>query len=102
MLDPEEGKRIAHALGGCKAAILSNHGLLTVGHSVDEAAWWFMTMERTCQAQLLAEAAGTPVSIDPAVAHKTARQTGEHSVGWRQFQPLYDWIVAVQPDLLDA
>src|SRR4051812_45350377 len=26
VLDLEEGKRIAHAIGGCKAAILSNHG----------------------------------------------------------------------------
>ena len=65
MLDLEEGKRIAHALGDNKAVILRNHGLLTVGHSVDEAAWWFITMERSCQAQLLAEAAGTPVLIDP-------------------------------------
>ena len=58
VLDVEEGKRIAHALGDNKAAILRNHGLMTVGHSVDEAAWWFITMERSCQAQLLAEAAG--------------------------------------------
>ena len=65
VLDLEEGKRIAHALGGNKALILANHGLLTVGQtSVDEAAWWFITMERTCQAQLLAEAAGDPVLID--------------------------------------
>ena len=68
VLDPMEGKRIAHALGDNKAAILRNHGLLTVGHSVDEAAWWFITMERTCQAQLLAMAAGTPVHIDPEAA----------------------------------
>ena len=47
VLDVEEGKRIAHALGENKAAILVNHGLLTVGHSVDEAVWWFITMERT-------------------------------------------------------
>ena len=64
VLDPEEGKRIAHALDDKKAVILRNHGLLTVGHSVDEAVWWFVTMERSCQAQLLAEAAGTPVLID--------------------------------------
>ena len=101
VLDVEEGKRIAHALGGSKAAILSNHGLLTVGHTVDEAAWWFITMERTCQAQLLAEAAGSPVLIDRDVARKTAVQTGGHDVGWRQFQPLYDWIVVQQPDLLE-
>ena len=102
VLDLEEGKRLAHALGGNKAVILSNHGLLTVGQtSVDEAAWWFITMERTCQAQLLAEAAGTPVCIDPDQAKKTAGQVGPYMAGWRAFQPLYDWIVSVQPDLLD-
>ncbi len=101
VFDIEEGKRIAHALGGSKAAILSNHGLLTVGHSVDEAAWWFITMERSCQAQLLAEAAGAPVPIGHDVAEKTARQTGGHRVGWVQFQPLYDVVVAEEPDLLE-
>jgi ribulose-5-phosphate 4-epimerase/fuculose-1-phosphate aldolase len=102
VLDLEEGKRLAHALGGNKAVILSNHGLLTVGQtSVDEAAWWFITMERTCQAQLLAEAAGTPVLIDPDQAQKTAGQVGPSMAGWRAFQPLYEWIVSVQPDLLD-
>jgi ribulose-5-phosphate 4-epimerase/fuculose-1-phosphate aldolase len=101
VLDVEEGKRIAHALGDNKAAILANHGLLTVGHSVDEAAFWFVTMERTCQAQLLAEAAGTPIAIRPEVARTTYGQTGSHRVGWSQFQPLYDQIVAEEPDLLE-
>jgi ribulose-5-phosphate 4-epimerase/fuculose-1-phosphate aldolase len=102
VLDLEEGKRIAQSLAGHKAVILSNHGLLTVGQtSVDEAAWWFITMERTCQAQLLAQAAGTPVLIDADQAEKTATQVGLPIAGWRQFQPLYDWIVSVQPDFLD-
>jgi len=101
VLDLEEGKRIAHALGDNKAVILSNHGLLTVGHSVDEAAWWFITMERTCQAQLLAQSAGTPVSIDADQAEKTAMQVGQPLAGWISFQPLYDWITAQQPELLD-
>jgi ribulose-5-phosphate 4-epimerase/fuculose-1-phosphate aldolase len=100
--DLDEGKRIAQALGDHKAVILANHGLLTVGTtSVDEAAWWFITMERTCHAQLLAEGAGTPVCIDPDEAAKTARQVGGHMSGYRQFQPLYDWIVDEQPALLD-
>lgn len=96
----EEGKRIAAALGDAKAVILRNHGLLTVGHSVDEAAWWFITMDRSCQAQLLAEAAGTPVLIDPETARLTAGQVGSHHAGWLGFQPLYDWIVSEEPDLL--
>ena len=100
-LDVEEGKRIAHALGGAKAVILRNHGLLTVGHSVDEAAWWFITMERSCQAQLMAEAAGTPVLIDRENAERTAGQVGMHAAGWLSFQPLYARIVREQPDLLD-
>ena len=101
VLDIEEGKRLAHALGEHKALILRNHGLLTVGHSVDEAAWWFITMERTCQAQLLAEAAGSPQCIAVDQAEKTAAQVGSHGAGWYSFQPLYEWIVAEQPDLLE-
>jgi ribulose-5-phosphate 4-epimerase/fuculose-1-phosphate aldolase len=101
VLDPEEGKRIAHALGDRKAAILANHGLLTVGQTVDEAAWWFIAMDRSCRAQLLAEAAGTPVLIDEANAETTAQQVGHPRSGWYSFQPLYDRIVERQPDLLE-
>ena len=101
VLDPEEGKRIAHALGDRKAVILRNHGLLTVGHSVDEAVWWFITMERSCQAQLLAEAAGTPILIDDDMARLTASQVGSHISGYFSFQPLYQKIVREQADLLD-
>src|SRR5258708_26843567 len=71
-----EGERIAEALGNMKAVILRNHGLLTVGHTVDEAAWWLITMERSCQAQLMAEAVGTPVKIDAANAVITKQQVG--------------------------
>jgi ribulose-5-phosphate 4-epimerase/fuculose-1-phosphate aldolase len=102
VLELEEGKRIAHALGDNKAVILSNHGLLTVGTtSVDEAAWWFITMERTCQAQLLAEAAGTPVLIDEEAATLTQTQVGSDGAGWLSFQPLYEWITRAEPDLFD-
>jgi ribulose-5-phosphate 4-epimerase/fuculose-1-phosphate aldolase len=101
VLDLEEGKRIAHAMGDGKAVILRNHGLLTVGHSVDEAAWWFITMERSCQAQLLAEAAGTPVRISDESAQLTAKQVGSHLSGWFSFQPLYAKITREQPDLFE-
>jgi ribulose-5-phosphate 4-epimerase/fuculose-1-phosphate aldolase len=101
VVDLEEGKRIGAALGDNKAVILRNHGNLTVGHTVDEAVWLFITMERTCQAQLLAEAAGTPVLIDKEMAALTASQVGSHYGGWLNFQPLYERIVREQPDLLD-
>jgi ribulose-5-phosphate 4-epimerase/fuculose-1-phosphate aldolase len=72
-----------------------------VGHSVDEAAWWFITMERTCQAQLLAMAAGQPISISHEAATITREQIGGHAAGWFQFQPIWDDIVAECPDFLD-
>src|SRR5262245_26121272 len=101
VLDLEEGKRIAHALEGRKAAILRNHGLLTVGHSVDEAVWWFITMERSCQCQLMAEAAGKPILIDHENAALTRTQLGTHQAGWFQFQPMWNKIMREEPDLFD-
>ncbi len=99
--DTEEGRRIAQTLGQHKAVILRNHGLLTVGQTIDEAAWWFITMERSCQAQLLAEAAGTPIKIDPENARKAQSQLGFPLAGWFQFQPLWQRITREQPDLFD-
>ncbi len=56
-LGREEGMRIAKCLGNGKAAILQNDGLLTVGNSVDEAVFWFVSLDKTCHVQHLADAA---------------------------------------------
>lgn len=101
VLDTSEGDRIAEALGGRKAVILRNHGLLTVGNCVDAAAYWFITMDRSCHAQLLADAAGETVKISPEMALHTSRQVGSPLAGFLGFQPLYDRIVKEQPDLLE-
>lgn len=100
VLDNSEGERIAAALGDRKAAILQNHGLLTVADSIDAAAWWYITLERSCQAQLLAQAAGTPKLIEHEVALQTRETVGSALAGWFSFQPLYDVITAEQPELL--
>lgn len=101
VLDTAEGDRIAAALGPRKAVILRNHGLLTVGESVDEAVWWFITMDRSCQAQLLADAAGSPIAIGHESAVHTRGQVGSKKAGWFQFQPLWDMITREQPDLFE-
>ncbi|NEO84057.1 MAG: class II aldolase/adducin family protein [Spirulina sp. SIO3F2] len=101
VLDPSEGWRIAQTLGNCKAAILCNHGLLTVGQTVEAAVWWFIAMERACQVQLLAEAAGNPMQIAPEVAQLTQSQIGTPYMGWFSFQSEYERIVSLQPDLLN-
>lgn len=101
VLDTSEGKRLAEALGETKAIILRNHGILTVGHTVDEAAFWYISLERSCQAQLLAQAAGRPSIIKHETARLTHSQVGAPKSGWFSFQPLYERIVREEPDLLD-
>jgi ribulose-5-phosphate 4-epimerase/fuculose-1-phosphate aldolase len=101
VLEPTEGDDITNALGQTKALILRNHGLLTVGQSVEEATWWFLRLERCCEIQLLAEAAGTPLLIDDHAARDAHREQGTPLAGWFTAQPLFEAIVADQPGLLD-
>jgi len=74
----EEGKRLASALGPKgKGMILRNHGLLTVGGTVDEACYLYTLMERSCQIQLLAEAAAANGLPKVYVPDEAARFTFE-------------------------
>ena len=58
VLAAEEGANIAQALGPRnKCCILQNHGLLTLGHTVDEAAYLFSALDKQCKVQLMIEAA---------------------------------------------
>ena len=78
---------------------ITSGDMLTIGSSVDAAAWWFITMERSCQAQLLAEAAGTPRMIPADVARSTGETVGSELAGWFNFQPLFEVISHEQPEL---
>ncbi len=97
----DAGKELAANFPVGKAAIHQNHGLFTVGDTVDAAAFWFITMERSCQAQLLAEAAGTPQLISHENAVYTREQTAFPLAGWFSFQPLWQEICRTDPDLFD-
>lgn len=82
VLDPEEGQRLATALGPKgKLLILRNHGLLTVGQTVDEAAYLFTLAEKSCEIQLKVDAAaacGIPKrTIDDRVAEYTFEMTSD-------------------------
>ena len=94
VVDHEEGQRIANALGSSKAVILQNHGLLTVDKSVDEAAFWFISLDKTCHAQLLADAAAAgglkKHFINEKEAAHSAQEVGGPEKGWLAFQPYYD------------
>ncbi|MBA0054272.1 class II aldolase/adducin family protein [Streptomyces sp. AJS327] len=99
-VDEAEGRRVAATLGSHKALILRNHGLLTVGDSVDAATWWFLQLDRACQIQLAARAAGNPVLIDHRNAVATREHLGSDLVAWMNYQPLYASVTRAEPDLL--
>jgi len=97
VLGEEEGRNITAALGGKKAAILQNHGLLTVGRSIEEAVFWFVSLEKCCHSQLLADAAAAgrgvqTVKIDVEDAVSTYRTIGSSRAGWFNAQPLFQVI----------
>lgn len=91
---PEEGRRIAACLGEAnKAAVLMNHGLLTVGSTVDEAGFLFGLLDRSCAVQLQVEAAcaGNPglkrnVISDEEAAYNFKMASEKH-VLYREAQP---------------
>jgi len=97
VLVAEEGHNIARALGDKKAALLQSHGLLTVGKSIEEAVFWFVSLEKCCHAQLLADAAaagrgGETVKISEEDAVYTHKTVGTPSAGWFSAKPLFDVI----------
>ena len=86
--DIESGKKLAASLGDKKALLHQNHGIITTGESVDEAAWWFIALERACQSQLLAQAAGEPKVIPDEYCKYSYEQSGYAFAGWFQFQTI--------------
>ena len=91
VLDREEGKRIAKALGDNSAVLLQNHGILTVGKTVDAAAFLFGAMERCCQVQMMADMAAKARGVetvkigDEEAAYTHRIQTDE--LRYVSFQP---------------
>jgi L-fuculose-phosphate aldolase len=65
-----EGAIIADALGDKRAALLAHHGLVVACSSVEEACVIAVQCERAARLQLLAEAAGDIVDLDPRLARE--------------------------------
>ncbi|MGH1493545.1 MAG: class II aldolase/adducin family protein [Acidimicrobiales bacterium] len=96
-----QADEFAAAFGDKKVAIQSGHGIFTTGRTIDEAAWWFMSMDRACQVQLLAKAAGTPLQWPAEAARGLGKGLGSPEFGWLSFQTVWDEIVDSDPDLFD-
>ncbi|KAF2261956.1 arad-like aldolase/epimerase [Lojkania enalia] len=97
VLAEEEGKNIARCLGNKKAALLQNHGLLTVGQTIEETVFWFVSLEKCCHAQLMADAAaagrgGSTIKIGEEEAQFTYKTVGTPKAGYFSAKPLFDVI----------
>ncbi len=95
VLAADEGRRIAAALGARgRGCILRNHGLLTVGATVDEAAFLFTSMENSCRVQLLADAAAAnglqKVLITDEEAKFNYDVEGDPEICYCEFQVYYE------------
>ncbi|OBZ69213.1 Decarboxylase NovR [Grifola frondosa] len=97
VLDADEGQRIVEALGSKKAVILQNHGILVATNSVEATVHFYIALEKSCQVQLLADAAAagrgqmtTRISSEEAAI--TRNVVGTPYGGWfsglPQFQAL--------------
>jgi len=96
-LPTRKEKILPNVLGNKKAALLINHGLLTVGATIEETVFWFVSMEKCCHAQLLADAAasgrgGATVKIGDEEARFTYKTVGTPLAGWFSAKPLFDLI----------
>ncbi|KAF8514647.1 class II aldolase/adducin domain-containing protein [Hysterangium stoloniferum] len=99
VITEEESMKIVEHLGKKKALILQNHGILTVGQTVEETVAWFIKLENACHVQLLADAAaqGTncaTIKISDESAEFTRDQIGSPHAGWFVGSPYFDMIDA--------
>jgi ribulose-5-phosphate 4-epimerase/fuculose-1-phosphate aldolase len=75
-VDPGEKERLVADIGNKPAVILRNHGLLAWGPSVAEAYLMLWTLQRACDVQIAASAAGAINPIHPDVFPQTVRESG--------------------------
>lgn len=105
-LEAEEGEAIAEAIGNGKGAILRNHGLITVGETVDEAAYLLTLMEKSCKIQMevdtYAAITGAPKYLidDPEASYTHDTQADPETL-YTEFQPEFNQELKRDPSFLE-
>ena len=92
LVSREEGRKMYNSMGTKNSAILRNHGIYTVGETLDEAAWRFLALEKACECQIMLETlkgSGLhPKEMSKSALEKTAWMMGRPYACWLQFQPI--------------
>lgn len=58
IVDPERGQAVADLLGDHRALLLQNHGLVTVGETIEEAVMSAVWLEKACYMEFLVSVMG--------------------------------------------
>jgi ribulose-5-phosphate 4-epimerase/fuculose-1-phosphate aldolase len=88
-VDLDERERIVADLGAKNLMLLRNHGSMAVGETVGEAFIRLYTLERACQAQVMALTAGDNLNNPPQGAPEVAAQQG--AIGLKLAAKLLAW-----------
>jgi ribulose-5-phosphate 4-epimerase/fuculose-1-phosphate aldolase len=88
-VDLEERERIVADLGSKNLMLLRNHGSLAVGETVGEAFIRLYTLERACQAQVMALTAGDNLNNPPQGSPEVAAEQG--AIGLKLAAKLLAW-----------
>ena len=88
-VDLDERERIVADLGSKNLMLLRNHGSLAVGETVGEAFIRLYTLERACQAQVMALTAGDNINSPPQGSPEVAAEQG--AIGLKLAAKLLAW-----------
>ena len=76
-VEPGEKERLVRDIGDKRAVILRNHGLLAWGPSVAQAFLTLWTLQRACDVQIAAAAAGAIHPVTPQAIAQSVRESGQ-------------------------
>jgi len=88
-VDLDERERVGADLGTKNLMLLRNHGSLAVGETIGEAFIRLYTLERACQAQVMALSAGAEINNPPQGSPEVAAQQG--AIGLKLAGNLLAW-----------
>ena len=90
---PEEGPRVVASIGGQRAVILRNHGLLSWGESLPLAFVVLWTLQRACEIQCATQSMGAPLPVPESVAAQCTRDSFQFDPRRGAGQDVFDALV---------
>jgi L-fuculose-phosphate aldolase len=85
---PQDGQGVARALGGGRAVLLRNHGILVAGEDISWAVLTALTLERAARIQFITRVLGDPVPIPREVARELSASKYQEEFAEEYWQ---DW-----------